>query len=163
LSHPDASCAILCDVFRADFAIDAESRDGQSSGVPVLDELPGVHQTVAVSPTESPASSRASKISADGSTIVGWYGGQIFDRRPTRWTNGGDPDLFLGDVLGEATAATSDGSVIVGGAIPPDGSFGQAFVYSDDSGGTSLGVLDHLQSYIKRLGKADLHRLIDTL
>lgn len=87
-------------------------------------------------------SSRASKISADGSTIVGFYGSQSYDRRPTRWVNGGGPDLFLGDVLGEATATTSDGSVIVGGAIPPDGSFRQAFSYSDADGWTSLGVLD---------------------
>jgi uncharacterized membrane protein len=87
-------------------------------------------------------SSRATGISADGSTIVGWYGSQSFDRRPTRWTQAGNPDLFLGDVLGEATAATSDGSVIVGGAIPTDGFFQQAFLYSDANGGTSLGVLD---------------------
>jgi probable HAF family extracellular repeat protein len=87
-------------------------------------------------------SSRASKISADGSTIVGWYGSQSFDRRPTRWINGGDPDLFLGDVLGEATAANSDGSFIVGGAIA-NGAFSRtAFIYSDGSGWTDLGVLD---------------------
>jgi uncharacterized membrane protein len=89
-------------------------------------------------PTDS---SRASKISADGSTIVGWYRSQSFDRRPTRWTNGGAPDLFLGDVLGEATATNSDGSVIVGGAIPRDGSSREAFTYSDASGWTRLGVL----------------------
>jgi probable HAF family extracellular repeat protein len=90
-------------------------------------------------PTDS---SRASKISADSSTIVGWYRGQSLDRRPTRWTNGGAPDLFLGDVLGEATATNSDGSVIVGGAIPRDGFNREAFTYSDASGWTRLGVLD---------------------
>jgi len=91
-------------------------------------------------------SSRASNVSADGSTIVGWYGGtqdgQRFDRRPTRWTNGGDADLFLGHVLGEATATTSDGSYIVGGAIPPDAFDQRAFIYSDATGWNSLGVLD---------------------
>jgi probable HAF family extracellular repeat protein len=85
-------------------------------------------------------SSRVSKISADGSTIVGWYGSQSFDRRPTRWA--GNPDLFLGDVLGEATAASSDGSLIVGGAVPIDGYTQEAFIYSDADGWTSLGVLD---------------------
>jgi probable HAF family extracellular repeat protein len=87
-------------------------------------------------------SSRASKISADGSTIVGWYGSQSFDRRPTRWLNGGTPDLFLGDVLGEATATSSDGSFIVGGAIPSDGFVREALIYSDPSRWTRLGVLD---------------------
>jgi probable HAF family extracellular repeat protein len=87
-------------------------------------------------------SSRASRISADGSTIVGFYGTQSFDRRPTRWINGGAPDLFLGDVLGEATATSSDGSIIVGGAIPPDGFTREAFTYSDVNGWASLGVLD---------------------
>jgi hypothetical protein len=95
-------------------------------------------------------SSRASKVSADGSTIVGWYGSQSFDRRPTRWTNGGGPDLFLGDVLGEATATTSDGSVIVGGAIAPAGFTREAFIYSDAIGWTELGFVDPIdfaQSY----------------
>jgi uncharacterized membrane protein len=96
-------------------------------------------------------SSRASNISADGSTIVGWYGGtqdgQRFDRRPTRWANGGDPDLFLGHVLGEATATTSDGSYIVGGAIPPSGFEREAFIYSDATGWNSLGVLDQTSDF----------------
>jgi probable HAF family extracellular repeat protein len=91
-------------------------------------------------------SSRASKISADGSTIVGFYGGteggQSLDRRPTRWVNAGDPDLFLGHVLGEATATTTDGSYIVGGAIPPEALMREAFLYSDATGWNSLGVLD---------------------
>jgi probable HAF family extracellular repeat protein len=89
-------------------------------------------------------SSRASRISADGSTIVGFYEHPSFGyRRPVRWVNGGAPDLFLGDdVLGEATATTKDGSVIVGGAIPTDGFNQQAFSYSDGDGWTSLGVLD---------------------
>jgi probable HAF family extracellular repeat protein len=97
-------------------------------------------------------SSRASKISADGSTIVGFYHSQAFDRRPTRWINGGDPDVFLGDVLGEATATTSDGSVIVGGAVPPDGVTREAFIYSDDSGWTSLGVLDPTDRFSQSFG-----------
>ena len=85
--------------------------------------------------------SRASRVSADGSTVVGFYGSQSFDRRPTRWTTPGNPELV--DTLGEATATNSDGSVIVGGAIPPNGSSNrEAFIYSRGSGGTSLGVLD---------------------
>ena len=85
-------------------------------------------------------SSRASRVSADGSTVVGFYGSQSFDRRPTRWTTPGNPELV--DTLGEATATNSDGSVIVGGAIPPNGSYREAFIYSRGSGGISLGVLD---------------------
>jgi probable HAF family extracellular repeat protein len=95
-------------------------------------------------PTQS---SRASKISADGSTIVGWYSSQSFSRRPTRWINGGDTDLFLGDVLGEATAANSDGSFIVGGAITNGASTRTAFLYSDSSGWTDLGVLNPSDMY----------------
>jgi uncharacterized membrane protein len=101
-------------------------------------------------PTDS---SRATKISADGSTIVGWYGGQSLDRRPTRWSNGGDPDLFLGgDVLGEATATTTDGSVIVGAAVPSNAFSQQAFSYSDANGWTSLGVLDPTDPFSQSFG-----------
>jgi uncharacterized membrane protein len=58
-------------------------------------------------------SSRASAISADASTVVGFSEHPSFGyRRPVRWINGGEPDLFLGaDMPGEVLAANSDGSV----------------------------------------------------
>ena len=86
------------------------------------------------------ASSRATTISADGSTIVGFYEDptQGF-RRPVRWI-AGSTDLFLGDVPGEATAVSSDGSQIVGQAADSTGN-GRAFYYSNSTGLVSLGIL----------------------
>lgn len=61
-------------------------------------------------------SSRASAISRDGSTVVGFYESDTQGvRQPVRWVNGGAPDLFLGESeSGEAMKTNSDGSVIVG-------------------------------------------------
>jgi len=63
------------------------------------------------------ASSRATAISADGSTIVGFYEDPVQGfRRPVRWISG-STDLFLGtDLPGEGIAVSSDGSQIVGQA-----------------------------------------------
>jgi probable HAF family extracellular repeat protein len=87
-------------------------------------------------------SSRASAISADASTVVGFFEHPSFGyRRAVRWINGGTPDLFLGeDMVGEAQAANSDGSVIVGGASPT-GNGNRAFLYSDASGFQDLGII----------------------
>ena len=87
-------------------------------------------------------SSRASAISADGSTVVGFYEDPAFgNRRPVRWVNGGQPDLFLGaDLPGEATAANSDGSVIVGAASLTGGG-NHAFLYSNATGVQDLGII----------------------
>jgi probable HAF family extracellular repeat protein len=87
-------------------------------------------------------SSRASAISADASTVVGFFEHPSYGyRRAVRWINGGVPDLFLGqDMVGEAQAANSDGSVIVGGASPT-GSGNHAFLYSDASGFQDLGII----------------------
>lgn len=89
------------------------------------------------------ASSRATTISADGSTIVGFYEDPIQGfRRPVRWISG-STDLFLGDDLaGEAIAVSSDGSQIVGQAADNTGN-GRAFYYSKAGGEVSLGVLSH--------------------
>ncbi len=86
------------------------------------------------------ASSRATTISADGSTIVGFYEDptQGF-RRPVRWMNGAT-DLFLGDVPGEAIAVSSDGKQIVGQAPDSTGN-GRAFYYTDSAGLVPMGVL----------------------
>lgn len=86
------------------------------------------------------ASSRATTISADGSTIVGFYEDPTQgNRRPVRWISG-STDLFLGDVPGEAIAVSSDGSQIVGQASDSTGN-GRAFYYSPTGGLVSLGVL----------------------
>jgi probable HAF family extracellular repeat protein len=87
-------------------------------------------------------SSRASAISSDASTVVGFFEHPSFGyRRPVRWVGGGEPDLFLGaDLPGEALAANSDGSVIVG-AASLSGSGNHAFLYSDATGVQDLGII----------------------
>jgi len=88
------------------------------------------------------ASSRATTISADGSTIVGFYEDPVQGfRRPVRWI-AGTTDLFLGDVSGEAIAVSSDGSQIVGQAPDSTGN-GRAFYYTNAGGFVPLGVLSH--------------------
>jgi len=95
--------------------------------------------------TANDESSRASGVSADGSTIVGWYGaweGDVFhDRRPTRWVDGGAEDVFLGHMHGEATNTNADGSMIIG-HVNFDGAWNKtAFKYTDADGVTDLGLL----------------------
>jgi probable HAF family extracellular repeat protein len=87
------------------------------------------------------ASSRATNISFDGSTIVGFYEDPVQGfRRPVRWISGGT-DLFLGDsVPGEAIGVSSDGAQIVGQAADSTGN-GRAFYYSSAGGLVNLGVL----------------------
>jgi len=87
------------------------------------------------------ASSRASAVSADGSTIVGFYESptQGF-RRPVRWTPG-KTDLFAGtQTPGEATAVSSDGSQIVGQAADTSG-YGRAFYYTNANGLVDIGTI----------------------
>ena len=85
-------------------------------------------------------SSRASAISANGKTIVGFWEDPTGPRRPVRWV-GGKPDLFLGTApLGEATAVSSDGTQIVGQTPETSGRF-VAFLYSDKSGLLTLGTI----------------------
>jgi uncharacterized membrane protein len=86
------------------------------------------------------ASSRASAISADGKTVVGFFEDpkQGF-RRPVRWI-AGKSDLFAGrHTPGEATGISSDGSRIVGQAGNNKGVY--AFYYSQQSGLVSLGTI----------------------
>ena len=85
-------------------------------------------------------SSRASAISADGSTIVGFFEHpkQGYRRavrwRPTRF------DLFTGTATpGEATVVSSDGSKIAGQAATLNGIY--AFYFTDVTGLLSLGTL----------------------
>ncbi|HVT11729.1 MAG TPA: PEP-CTERM sorting domain-containing protein [Fimbriimonadaceae bacterium] len=90
-------------------------------------------------------SSRASAISRDGSTVVGFYESDTQGvRQPVRWVNGGTPDLFLGESeSGEAMKTNSDGSVIVGYNWQ-DGVGSRAFMY--DGTVHYLGVLPEHES-----------------
>jgi len=85
-------------------------------------------------------SSRASAISADGHTAVGFYEGTGGERRPARWTDMGSVDLFLGDTAtGETGGINSDGSMITGGLVQGS-AFPSAFLFTN-SGTVNLGVL----------------------
>jgi probable HAF family extracellular repeat protein len=85
-------------------------------------------------------SSRASAISADGNTVVGFWEDLTGPRRPVRWVHGKN-DLFLGSTtLGEATAVNSSGAQIVGQVFDDSGN-GIAFSYSNLGGLISLGTL----------------------
>ncbi len=89
-------------------------------------------------------SSRASAISANGATIVGFFESptQGF-RRPVRWQWGkpNRQDLFAGkQTPGEATALTSDGLQVVGQAADASG-FPRAFYYTDANGLVDIGTL----------------------
>jgi probable HAF family extracellular repeat protein len=88
-------------------------------------------------------SSRASAISANATTIVGFWEDPTGPRRPVRWV-GGKHDLFLGsNTIGEATAVNSDGTQIVGQS-PGASGYGVAFFYSDKRGLITLGTLSNL-------------------
>src|SRR5580700_3159581 len=88
-------------------------------------------------------SSRASAISANGKTIVGFWEDPTGPRRPVRWV-GGKHELFLGTkTIGEADAVNSDGTQIAGQA-PGASGYGVAFFYFDKRGLIKLGTLSHL-------------------
>lgn len=63
--------------------------------------------------------SRASAVSADGLTIVGFFEHPEHGfRRPVRWLPDGTPDLYAGEeVSGAATDTNDDGSIIVGYSV----------------------------------------------
>jgi hypothetical protein len=86
-------------------------------------------------------SSRASGISADGNTIVGFSEDPIRGyRRPVRWI-AGKAEWFAGaHAIGEASAVSFDGSQIVGQyTTSANGIF--AFYYSQQHGLVSLGTV----------------------
>ena len=92
-----------------------------------------------------PHSSRATAISANSKTIVGFWEDPTGPRRPVRWI-GGKPELFLGAAtLGEATAVTSNGNVIVGQIYDSFGS-GVTFLHTDKHGRRLLGTISGLQT-----------------
>jgi uncharacterized membrane protein len=87
-------------------------------------------------------SSRASAVSANSHTIVGFWEDPSGPRRPVRWV-GGKHDLFLGTAtFGEASAVTSDGTQIVGQIYNVTGN-GVTFLYSDKGGRVMLGTITH--------------------
>jgi probable HAF family extracellular repeat protein len=87
-------------------------------------------------------SSRASAISANAKTIVGFWEDPTRPRRPVRWV-GGKHDLFLGTkTIGEATTVNSNGTQIVGQSLDASGTE-VAFFYSDKRGLIKLGTLSH--------------------
>jgi probable HAF family extracellular repeat protein len=87
-------------------------------------------------------SSRASAVSADGSTIVGFsedpQGGF---RRAMRWRNGGATLIAGTHTPGEASAVSSDGSQIVGQSDAGTWAFGSAFYFTQTGGLVVLGTL----------------------
>ena len=68
--------------------------------------------------TVTDRSSRANDVSDDGSVILGWQDGSTGFRQGARWIDGVQTLFYsLGDLeVGEAQAATPDGSIIVGGS-----------------------------------------------
>jgi probable HAF family extracellular repeat protein len=91
-------------------------------------------------------SSRASAISADGRTIVGFSEDPPTGvRRPVRWF-GGKTYLFAGlHTPGEATAVSSDGSQIVGQSWDATAASSYAFHYTA-AGLVSLGTISGISS-----------------
>lgn len=74
--------------------------------------------------------SRAYGVSGDGSVVVGWSNGF-----PMRWTEqGGMAPLSTDWYGGTATAISSDGRVIVGGALGPNGADNPGFRWTADTG-----------------------------
>jgi probable HAF family extracellular repeat protein len=92
-------------------------------------------------------SSRASAISADASTVVGFFEDpQMGFRRAIRWRNG-KKDLIAGvHTPGEAAAVSSDGQQIVGQASPSAFPGGAAFYYTDRLGLVPLGTISNSPS-----------------
>ncbi len=89
-------------------------------------------------------SSRASAVSADGTTSGGFYEDESTgQRRPVRWIGTGAPDLFIdpqsiGEVNGISTTGhwlTGSTLLLDGGGLPlPPWNYEKAFLYSDDTG-----------------------------
>jgi probable HAF family extracellular repeat protein len=76
-------------------------------------------------------SSRANGVSGDGTVVIGWQDSSIGLRQGARWVNGRQ-ELFAGPAgpPGEARAANTDGSIVVGQTC----TFGTGLAQSDQSG-----------------------------
>jgi uncharacterized membrane protein len=91
------------------------------------------------------SSSRATAISANGASIVGFWEDPTGPRRPVRWV-GGKHDLFLGAAtLGEASAVSGNGKFIVGQIYNSVGG-AVTFLYTDKHGLRKLGTISHLRT-----------------
>jgi uncharacterized membrane protein len=87
------------------------------------------------------ASSRASAISADGKTIVGFYEHpQQGYRRPVVWRNGHAVLIAGANSVGEATGVSSNGNRVTGQADDGSG-IAKAFHYTGPTGVVSIGTL----------------------
>ena len=92
--------------------------------------------------------SRANGISRDGSTIFGWNDQEDGYRSGVIWQNGVAIDLTDndGNPIGEALAASSDGSVVVGANY---GGSMEAWRWTAETGAQPIGVLAGMPAGIK--------------
>ena len=82
-------------------------------------------------------SSRATAVSADGSTVVGFWQAQTGSRLAARWVDDNPVDLILGgDDESDALDVSGDGTYIVGTL------WLEGFIYDDSNGHRDLGKLD---------------------
>lgn len=147
MGHPANGC-VMDSQWGSGYAV---SGDG-SNGVGLAWYCPGAegfvwNRTSGMKALSHPAraSSRASAISADGRTIVGFFEDpQYGNRRPVLWLSG-KTILFAGaHTPGEATGVSSDGSKVVGQAFNQYS--GYAFYYTQKGGLVSLGTVSGIQS-----------------
>jgi probable HAF family extracellular repeat protein len=80
-------------------------------------------------------SSRANGVSGDGKVVVGWQEHSTGPRMGARWVNG-TQQVFIGPAgfVGEANAANSDGSIIVGQTCRFDGVDQSAWIWTASEG-----------------------------
>ena len=101
-------------------------------------------------------SSRANGISADASMIVGWSDTSFGSRRGAYWEDGAGPVWYEPDgspiFVGEAQAASSDGTFVVGGAwsdnsgpTNPASRTSEPWIWSADTGVVPLGTAKGLR------------------
>lgn len=136
LGHPTDGCYILANSWGSAYGVSANGSivAGLAWNCSGAEGFVWTAQTgnVSLGHPAGAHSSRASAISADGTTIVGFWEDPTGPRRPVLWKNN-THNLFLGaSTLGEAIAVNGDGSKIVGQYIFPNGN-GEAFLYSNKS------------------------------
>jgi uncharacterized membrane protein len=146
LGHPSNGCTIIGNSWGSGYGVDADGKVAVGLAWNCSDAEGFVWTAplgnVSLGHPAGNHSSRASAISANGKTIVGFWEDPTGPRRPVRWV-GGKHDLFLGTAtVGEASAVSSNGLEIVGQS-PGTGGYGFAFLYSDKSGLLSLGTIVH--------------------
>jgi len=94
--------------------------------------------------------SRGTRVSADGSTVVGFYQHpDLGHRMATKWLDDGPADHFLGEVaVSDALNVSADGTRIVGNW------YTHAFLYDDVGGMSDLGLLGGLGADERSVGAA---------